>query len=367
LPTSSKAEATTGWFIKMDLNLAQNFIHQIHSFFKDSVDVILFNDGKFIDEASSFDRSINCCKFKASDTDFEYQSLSTTQKPLVFLFNWNSELKEIQKPKISIEIKAHVKKDFLEIQLSDFQWGSRIPDSENRNSTDKNIPIEVDFSFNLSESSELNYYRLSFLSSHLDDIGLSQFFINEKVGLHSFIFSKNASKSQHRLLAQFKAENSIAHFYAATLTEKNNVSEHFSNIEHHVGNCSSEQLYKYVLLDSSKASFTGKIYIAPKAQKANSNQLVQSLLVGEKVESRTQPILQIYADDVKATHGSTHGQINSEELFYLQSRGLDKDKSLLILNKAFLEEIFLKIQNLEIRNFCLYIFNFNPFEMEKKL
>lgn len=132
-------------------------------------------------------------------------------------------------------------------------------------------------------------------------------------------------------------------------------SQHFdqtTGIHHHVGGSQSSQMFKSVLDEKSRSAFSGTVYIAKDAQKAQSEQVNHNLLLSDFAEADSRPMLKIYADDVKAGHGSTVGQINSEELFYLQSRAISKEKATEMLAYGFAAEIPLKIQDLNLRGYA---------------
>lgn len=114
-------------------------------------------------------------------------------------------------------------------------------------------------------------------------------------------------------------------------------------IDHEAENCTSRQLFKNVLFDQSRSSFAGKITVIPIAQRTNAYQLNQNLLLGEHALCYSKPNLEIFADDVKASHGSTTGQLDSKELFYLMARGLSKDEAKTLLIKGFCAEILEEI------------------------
>jgi Fe-S cluster assembly protein SufD len=110
-------------------------------------------------------------------------------------------------------------------------------------------------------------------------------------------------------------------------------------VKHLAPFCRSMQLYKNVLSDASQADFQGKIFVARPAQKTESYQLNRSLLLSDLATSTSQPNLEIFADDVKASHGSTCGQLDSEELFYLTSRGIGSKEARKMLLTGFTQEI----------------------------
>lgn len=130
-------------------------------------------------------------------------------------------------------------------------------------------------------------------------------------------------------------------------------TEHIDNrtlIDHAFGNTTSTQLYKGVLDDESHGVFTGGVHIRKDAQQANSSQLNNNLMLSQKAEIDTKPELEIEADDVKAAHGATIGQLNPDHLFYLQSRALSKKQAIEILASGFALDIVDRISDESIRN-----------------
>jgi Fe-S cluster assembly protein SufD len=102
-------------------------------------------------------------------------------------------------------------------------------------------------------------------------------------------------------------------------------------------------MFKNVLRDSSKASFEGKIYVHPEAQKTDAFQLNNNLLLSEGTQVNSKPNLEIFADDVKASHGATMGQLDQEQLFYLLARGIDRATAHHILVQGFCRAVLDKI------------------------
>ena len=123
-----------------------------------------------------------------------------------------------------------------------------------------------------------------------------------------------------------------------------------TEINHNEENCKSYQLIKSVLNDSSKGIYQGKIYVNSKAQKTDGYQLSRALLLSDQVEFNAKPELEIYADDVKCSHGSTSGNIDENSIFYLMSRGLSYDQSKKLLTNGFLNEVIEKITNENIKS-----------------
>lgn len=119
-----------------------------------------------------------------------------------------------------------------------------------------------------------------------------------------------------------------------------------SNIlmDHQAPHCTSRQLFKYVLKDESKSSFEGKILVRQIAQKTDAFQLNNNILLSEKAEAKSKPNLEIYPDDVKASHGATFGKLNQEEIFYLKSRGYSSKDAHNLLIYAFCKEVIDRIK-----------------------
>ena len=116
-----------------------------------------------------------------------------------------------------------------------------------------------------------------------------------------------------------------------------------THVKHAVGGGSSNQLIKFVLDDEARGRFIGDLKIDQDAQKTEAHQTNRNLLLSEAAEMRTQPQLEIYADDVQATHGASTGQLDESALFYMQQRGIDKQKARQLLVGAFMREVLDKI------------------------
>ena len=122
-----------------------------------------------------------------------------------------------------------------------------------------------------------------------------------------------------------------------------------THVHHAVGGGMSNQLIKFVLADNSRGRFIGDLKIAPDAQQTEAHQTNRNLLLSDTAEMRTQPQLEIYADDVKATHGASTGQLDESALFYMQQRGIDKQKARQLLVNAFMKDVLNTISDDTLR------------------
>lgn len=122
-------------------------------------------------------------------------------------------------------------------------------------------------------------------------------------------------------------------------------------INHNAPNCQSFQTYKGILDDSSTGVFNGKVYVAEGAQKTNAYQSNKNILLHEDAVINTKPELEIYADDVKCSHGATCGQLDEEAIFYAETRGIPKEKAKKLIVFAFAQEVVQAIDNIDVKNF----------------
>lgn len=138
--------------------------------------------------------------------------------------------------------------------------------------------------------------------------------------------------------------------YSLFLTDKEEHSDISTVIHHLSADTTSDQISKGILSGNSKGVFTGKIHIHPEAQRVNSGQINRNLLLSPRAQIHSQPQLEIFADDVKCSHGSTTGQMSDEELFYFEARGIRPEKARTLLAHGFALEVVNKIKNTELKN-----------------
>ena len=122
------------------------------------------------------------------------------------------------------------------------------------------------------------------------------------------------------------------------------LADHHMIVEHAQPHCASHEYFNGILDDKSKGVFHGRIYVHPVAQKTDAKQTNKNLLLSDDATADTKPQLEIYADDVKCTHGATIGQLNDESIFYLRSRGIGEDTARRMLIHAFAGEIVERVK-----------------------
>ena len=148
----------------------------------------------------------------------------------------------------------------------------------------------------------------------------------------------------------FKGEGAECWCHGAAIADQSQHVDNNTVIDHQVGHCDSHELYKYVLDDKAVGGFAGLVLVRHDAQKTNSQETNQNLCMTKQAHMYTQPMLEIYADDVKCAHGATVGQLNDSALFYMQQRGIDRQEAKLLLEFAFIGEVLDNIKLEPLRN-----------------
>lgn len=201
----------------------------------------------------------------------------------------------------------------------------------------------------LAQDANVQYCKAEAESSHAIHTGTTRVWQEQGSHLDLFTFAHRAQMVRNNLSVLLKGEgtNTIMNgFYA--LDGMQHVDNH-TLLDIQQPNCTSYQLYKGILNERSRAVFNGKIYVHPEAQKTNGYQLNKHLLLGKEARIDTKPQLEIFADDVKCTHGATIGQLNEDEIFYLQSRCIPKDTAVQLLSRGFVDEIINTVKSDSVR------------------
>ena len=193
-----------------------------------------------------------------------------------------------------------------------------------------------------------------FIQSNKSD-GFFHKFLKNKLSLNSeysnLIFSSGPKFNKIDIECDLVEKNSRCNILSALFLNKNEHQEIKTLINHLAPNCKSNQKVKNVLSSNSKGVYQGKIYVKDIAQKTDAYQLSKALLLDDNTEFNSKPELEIYADDVKCSHGSTSGNIDQDSLHYLMTRGLSREDSTKLLIKGFLSDVIEFIKNPKIKKF----------------
>ena len=218
------------------------------------------------------------------------------------------------------------------------------------NDTSKKNFINIFYNFDLKENSILKNYKLD----KFQNDNIKYFFNNveqEKNSIsETFILSSGSNFLKNEINCDLNGEYASAFVNGIFSLNNNNHHEIRTTINHLTENTKSYQLIKSVLEKNSNAIYQGKIFVNSDAQKTDGYQLSKAILLDKESEFNAKPELEIYADDVKCSHGSASGSLNEESIFYLMSRGLSYQQSRELLINGFLLDVVEKITDSEIKN-----------------
>jgi Fe-S cluster assembly protein SufD len=257
------------------------------------------------------------------------------KKPLI-LFNYlSSELNNIGlNTRVDINLEDDASLNI--INMSNENLNNNFLNFRQKISIGKNSILK-NYSLDINENSNFKY--------SFKDINLEK-----NSHLEYFVLSKGSKFSKHDISCSLN--NEYGSVVLNGIIDLNDERHHEikTKINHNEENCKSYQLIKSVLNDNSKGVYQGKIYVDSKAQKTDGYQLSRALLLSDEVEFNAKPELEIYADDVKCSHGSTSGNIDENSIFYLMSRGLSYEQSKKLLTNGFLNEVIEKITNEDVKS-----------------
>jgi Fe-S cluster assembly protein SufD len=174
-------------------------------------------------------------------------------------------------------------------------------------------------------------------------IGTTRVQMDESSRYTSNVMSLGGSIVRNNLTARLNAEGAECILNGLSLGRGRQVIDNHTIIDHRMPHCSSHELYKAILDGESKGVFNGKVFVRKDAQKTDAKQTNKTLLLSDDATMNTKPQLEIFADDVKCTHGATIGQLDDEQIFYLRSRGIDLKAARDILTSAFAGDVIARI------------------------
>ena len=210
---------------------------------------------------------------------------------------------------------------------------------------------------NIDEGASLNYFFINRDQSKNFFYEFLDANLSANANFKKYIFSSGIKFCKFENNIKLRGTNSLSEVYSGLFLAQNNHQEIRTDIQHLKPNCQSHQDIKNVITSGSKGVFQGKIFVDEIAQKTNAYQLSKGLLLDEDTEFNTKPELEIYADDVKCSHGSTSGNIDKNALFYLKARGIEEKEAIKMIIKGFLESVLKNIKNNEITDILQNHFN----------
>ncbi len=202
----------------------------------------------------------------------------------------------------------------------------------------------------VGENARLKHYRIQNESPeafHVSNTAVSQ---KENSNYKSVTFTFGGRLVRNNISTALNGQGIESTLNGLYMVRDKQLIDNHTFIDHARAHCDSHELYRGILRDSARAVFSGKILVRPDAQKTDAKQSNNCLLLSDEARVDTKPQLEIYADDVKCTHGATVGQLDEEAAFYLRARGIPRHKATGILTYAFAEEIIAAIEVAEVRD-----------------
>ena len=205
----------------------------------------------------------------------------------------------------------------------------------------------------VADNSHLYYYKLQNESRQAIEVSNFETDIHKNGTFSSGVISLQGGMIRNNLTLNLLDSGCEGNMYGLYLLNGKTHVDNHTNVDHIKPHSFSNELYKGILTDSSRGVFNGKIFVRKDAQKTNAFQQNSNILLSEDAIINTKPQLEIWADDVKCTHGCTAGQLDEEALFYLRSRGIGNEAARGLLLYAFAGEVLEKIKNEAFRDYCI--------------
>ena len=330
----------------IDVDFINEFEHNKIVFVNGNISKIDFsyeNEDKIsLEQDLELDKELNANVLLNLNTAFLSSCIKITvnkgyqfQKPLI-LYNY-----------LTSDLESHGLNMRLDINLED---DSSIDVINISNKNAKNNFLNFRQKINIGKNSVLKNYRLDINPTSNIKYSFKDINLNKNSHLEYFILSKGSKFVKHDINCSLNNNHGSVAINGIIDLDNKKHHEIKTAINHNEEHCKSYQLIKSVLNENSKGVYQGKIYVNSKAQKTDGYQLSRALLLNDDVEFNAKPELEIYADDVKCSHGSTSGNIDENSIFYLMSRGLSHTQSKKLLTNGFLNEAVEKITNESVKS-----------------
>jgi Fe-S cluster assembly protein SufD len=307
---SLSAVSSQGYHIQNLSELSSEILGQIALLEKDpfvALNNISFEDGVYLEVAKN----------------------EKVKKPILFLHINNGELGSLITPRIYISCNASAEVTFLETTVS---------------VNDSNYLAAPVTEIHVSQNAKANFYRLQAGDKQALEVNNFVTDIHRDATFTSVVISLDADMIRNNLTLNLKGSGCEGNMYGLYLINGKSHVDNHTNVDHTIPHAQSNELYKGILADESRGVFNGKIFVRQDAQKTNAFQQNNNILLSDDAIVNTKPQLEIWADDVKCSHGCTTGQLDEEALFYLQARGIKKSYAKGLLLFAFANEVLEHIQ-----------------------
>jgi len=268
---------------------------------------------------------------------------------------------------IHVPDNAVVAEPLLFLYINDSTAGEVIATNRNLIVSGKNSEVTLVEKFNSSgggnhftnlvnemivaENARLDYYTIQNDKGNRYQFTQTEIYQRNSSRVNTYTLNLQGKLLRTNLHLIIDGEGIESHMYGLYLLKGNTLADNHTVVDHKKPNSLTNELYKGIMDENSRGVFNGKIFVRPQAQKTNAFQANRNILLSDKAIVNTKPQLEIWADDVKCSHGCTSGQLDEEALFYLRARGIDKNSARAMMLYAFAGEITDKIPHPVIRNY----------------
>jgi Fe-S cluster assembly protein SufD len=203
----------------------------------------------------------------------------------------------------------------------------------------------------VDENAGLTVYSIQNDEGARFQYALTEVYQKNSSRVNTYTFTLSGRLIRNNLHLALDGEGIESHMYGLYLLASDTLADNHTVVDHKKPNSYSNEMYKGIMDGNSRGVFNGKIYVRPQAQKTNAFQTNRNILIGDKSIVNTKPQLEIWADDVKCSHGCTSGQLDEEAVFYLRSRGIAKDTAQAMMLYAFAGEVLDSIKHPGLKNY----------------
>jgi Fe-S cluster assembly protein SufD len=203
----------------------------------------------------------------------------------------------------------------------------------------------------VEKNANAKYHKVQYGNAQSNLINTTQVEQKQKSVFSTVNITLGGALTRNNLNIVLNGQHIESHLYGLYLPKNNEAVDNHTLVDHQQPNCNSNELYKGVITDKASATFNGKIYVRKDAQKTNAFQSNKNILLSDDGTINTKPQLEIYADDVKCSHGTSTGKLDADKIFYLRARGLSEDSAKRLLLHAFASEVIDFIEIEELRDY----------------
>jgi len=203
----------------------------------------------------------------------------------------------------------------------------------------------------VSENAGLELYSIQNDTGKRYQFGQTSIYQSNSSRVNTYTFTLSGKVVRNNLQLALDGEGIESHMYGLYLIGGETLADNHTVVDHKKPNSFSNEMYKGIMDGNSRGVFNGKIYVRPQAQKTNAFQANRNILLGDKATVNTKPQLEIWADDVKCSHGCTSGQLDEEALFYLRARGVSKETAQAMMLYAFAGEVLENIKHPVLKDY----------------